>query len=334
MNTAQCETCSHSVHPGATTCPGCGATGKSKMAAGLLALFLGPLGIHRLYLGQIWGLAYLLVTVVLLISLFIGAPVVFLGIFGAICLGEAFAFLCTNDVAWNQKYGFARQDEDVSPPPSGSTGTATDKEINLWARVNWVWTGVGIAALLLFVFAVIGDIDRQQREERAADLAARREVWEQAARAEEQAAEQAARAEEQAVQMRAGQALAARELGGREWYAYCHEWRSISQIGAVNWTGDFWVLSALLETAYKEDYPGVDCWVHDTLEGAAESVASFVRRRSPSRPSNWQPSNSIVARGFGIKELEKRANEAREAERQRAIDAEVERARRGIGRPD
>ena len=36
-------------------------SGRSKVVAGLFALFLGGLGIHKFYLGQIgWGVAYLL----------------------------------------------------------------------------------------------------------------------------------------------------------------------------------------------------------------------------------------------------------------------------------
>ena len=99
------------MHPGATTCPQCGATGKSKVAAGLLALFLGLLGIHRFYLGQIWGLAYLLPFVFLFWTGFV--PLILI----IVCLVEAIVFFCTNDIEWNQKYGFAR----TSPQSTGTT---------------------------------------------------------------------------------------------------------------------------------------------------------------------------------------------------------------------
>ena len=122
MKTVQCGTCGHLVHPGAITCPGCGATGKSKVAAGLLALFLGAFGIHRFYLGQIWGLRYMLFTGIILVLLIIGVSrgvegdgsgplimaIVLLGILETVSLIEAVVFFCTNVVAWNQKYGFPR----------------------------------------------------------------------------------------------------------------------------------------------------------------------------------------------------------------------------------
>ena len=61
------------------------------MAAGLLALFVGGLGIHRFYLGQWWGLFYLL-----FFWTFIPAIIAFF---------EGIVFLCTSDEAWNLRYG-------------------------------------------------------------------------------------------------------------------------------------------------------------------------------------------------------------------------------------
>jgi TM2 domain-containing membrane protein YozV len=62
-----CSGCGRPVHKTASACPNCGARqrgagrGKSKIAAGLLALFVGGLGIHKFYLGQGgWGVLYLL----------------------------------------------------------------------------------------------------------------------------------------------------------------------------------------------------------------------------------------------------------------------------------
>lgn len=54
-----CQSCGKPVQPGAAVCLNCGvattpqaATGaKSKMAAGLLGIFLGAFGIHNFYLG-------------------------------------------------------------------------------------------------------------------------------------------------------------------------------------------------------------------------------------------------------------------------------------------
>jgi TM2 domain-containing membrane protein YozV len=92
-----CRGCGREIHESARSCPHCGATqsfgaqGKSKVVAGMLALFLGGLGIHRFYLGQWWGLFYLL-----LCWTFVPA---------IIALVEGIVFFCTNDDAWNAKYG-------------------------------------------------------------------------------------------------------------------------------------------------------------------------------------------------------------------------------------
>lgn len=60
-----CRGCGKEIHRTAPICPQCGAVQrarryKSKMAAGVLALLLGGLGIHRFYLGQWRGVLYLL----------------------------------------------------------------------------------------------------------------------------------------------------------------------------------------------------------------------------------------------------------------------------------
>ncbi|CAN7256208.1 NINE protein [Pseudomonas solani] len=90
-----CRNCGSSITPTAQTCPRCNAdqnlNSKSKIVAGFLALFLGGLGFHRFYLGQWWGLFYLL---------FIGT-----GIPSLISLIEAIVFFCTSDQTWNAKYG-------------------------------------------------------------------------------------------------------------------------------------------------------------------------------------------------------------------------------------
>jgi TM2 domain-containing membrane protein YozV len=52
-----CESCGEVIKIKAELCPKCGVrqlmrSAKSKMTAGLLALFLGGLGIHKFYLGK------------------------------------------------------------------------------------------------------------------------------------------------------------------------------------------------------------------------------------------------------------------------------------------
>ena len=67
-----CPACGWRHEPGAENCPNCGCglttqpvtTGKSKLAAGLLGIFVGFLGVHNFYLGytgKAWG--QLLITV-------------------------------------------------------------------------------------------------------------------------------------------------------------------------------------------------------------------------------------------------------------------------------
>lgn len=67
-----CVTCGKPIHEKAEICPHCGvrqpmlatasaSNGRNKLTAGLLAFFLGGLGIHKFYLGQNnMGIIYLL----------------------------------------------------------------------------------------------------------------------------------------------------------------------------------------------------------------------------------------------------------------------------------
>jgi len=62
-----CSNCGKEIDPKAEICPKCGVRvykakeGKSKTTAGILAMFLGGIGIHKFYLGKDWqGLLYLL----------------------------------------------------------------------------------------------------------------------------------------------------------------------------------------------------------------------------------------------------------------------------------
>ena len=92
-----CRGCEKSIHNTANACPHCGAVqksvgqGKNKLTAGLLALFIGGLGVHRFYLGQWWGIFYLL-----FVWTFIPSGIAFI---------EGIVFLCTNDNTWESKYG-------------------------------------------------------------------------------------------------------------------------------------------------------------------------------------------------------------------------------------
>ncbi|VAW62653.1 Type IV pilin PilA [hydrothermal vent metagenome] len=90
-----CRDCGTKISKSAVSCPSCGAqqnlAAKSKVAAGLLAIFLGGFGVHRFYLGQWWGLFYLLFFWTWIPSL--------------ISLVEGIVFLASNEQNWNAKYG-------------------------------------------------------------------------------------------------------------------------------------------------------------------------------------------------------------------------------------
>lgn len=91
-----CRGCGRELHVSAASCPQCGARtgshtgGKSKVVAALLAFFLGGLGIHRFYLGQWWGLFYLLFCWTLI-------P-------GLIAFVETIVFLLTDQQKWDDRY--------------------------------------------------------------------------------------------------------------------------------------------------------------------------------------------------------------------------------------
>ncbi|MGD8743092.1 MAG: NINE protein [Granulosicoccaceae bacterium] len=90
-----CRGCGKEIHRTALRCPQCGAAQlrkryKSKLAAGLLAIFIGGLGIHRFYLGQWWGLFYLLFWIT--------------GIPSLVSIVEGIVFLATSDESWDNKY--------------------------------------------------------------------------------------------------------------------------------------------------------------------------------------------------------------------------------------
>jgi TM2 domain-containing membrane protein YozV len=61
-----CKECGAAILQNAEICPSCGVRqfnykGKNKIAAALLAFFLGSFGVHKFYLGKTgWGLVYLL----------------------------------------------------------------------------------------------------------------------------------------------------------------------------------------------------------------------------------------------------------------------------------
>lgn len=116
-----CYKCGRGITLGLAQCPYCRApqvqfNSKSKVTAGFLAFFLGGFGVHRFYLGQWWGIFYLIFWGSLIPSI--------------ISLIEAFVFWFTSSERWNHKYGQV---------PAASTGFKV---------------AVAVAGFFAFVFVV------------------------------------------------------------------------------------------------------------------------------------------------------------------------------------
>ncbi len=100
-----CVKCGTMIRTGLTHCPKCftpvtqDGVSKSKTTATLLAFFLGGLGVHRLYLGQWWGVFYLLFWGTLIPSI--------------VSLIESIVFLCTSQKSWDEKYGNVKKTSGV-----------------------------------------------------------------------------------------------------------------------------------------------------------------------------------------------------------------------------
>ncbi len=104
MDLVPCVGCGKEIHKAAPACPHCGFVQaappdsqkglKKRGTAALLAFFLGGLGAHRFYLGQWWGIFYLVL--------------VWTGIPGLVSFIETIVYLCTNDKKWDEKYNGGR----------------------------------------------------------------------------------------------------------------------------------------------------------------------------------------------------------------------------------
>lgn len=93
--TRTCNACGKEMHASAATCPNCGLSQRSKryknkVTAAIFAFFLGGFGAHRFYLGQWWGVFYLLFC--------------WLWIPGLIALVEFIYFLVCDPKKWDDKY--------------------------------------------------------------------------------------------------------------------------------------------------------------------------------------------------------------------------------------
>lgn len=83
---------------------GGGKSGKEKIAAGLLAIFLGSLGIHKFYLG---GKSQKNAGIVMLLVTLLGTCLFFLGpiVMGIIALIEGIIYLTKDDAEFDATYG-------------------------------------------------------------------------------------------------------------------------------------------------------------------------------------------------------------------------------------
>lgn len=92
-----CESCGEIIKLRAIVCPKCGVpqqapeAPKNKVAAGVLAILLGSIGVHKFYLGKIgMGILYILFC--------------WTGIPGIIGLIEGIIYLTTSDQKWAQRF--------------------------------------------------------------------------------------------------------------------------------------------------------------------------------------------------------------------------------------
>ena len=97
-NSKYCSGCGQTIHQSALACPKCGAPQagvvdrKSRIAAALLALFLGGIGVHKFYLGRAGqGILYLIFCWTLVPAL--------------IAFVEFIVYLCMTDEVFATKYG-------------------------------------------------------------------------------------------------------------------------------------------------------------------------------------------------------------------------------------
>lgn len=99
-----CSHCGNQLTTGVVRCPKCGTpqqhfAKKDKVLAGVLAFFVGGLGIHRFYLGQWWGIFYLIFWPTLIPSI--------------VSVIEAIVFWASSQASWDRKYGQVPRDNTV-----------------------------------------------------------------------------------------------------------------------------------------------------------------------------------------------------------------------------
>ena len=128
-----CIACDKKLHISASACPHCGASQrsgryKSKTVAALFALLLGGFGAHRFYLGQWWGVFYLLFF--------------WLWIPGLIAFVEFIVFLASDSKKWDAKYN------EGKPSGTGDSGAGVAIVIGVVFGAFFLVAIVGILAAI------------------------------------------------------------------------------------------------------------------------------------------------------------------------------------------
>lgn len=116
--TKYCVTCGESIHMQAEICPKCGVrqpiiagmdaatiTGKSQIAAGLFALFLGGFGIHYFYLGEAKsGKTILIATLISGVLSLVAIGILFLIVIQIFCIAQAITLLSMPSAEFARRY--------------------------------------------------------------------------------------------------------------------------------------------------------------------------------------------------------------------------------------
>ncbi len=108
-----CASCGQVIDARAEICPKCGVRqsgmvplgGKSKVVAGLLAIFLGMLGIHKFYLGQTGqGLVFLILWLVAWPLCFLVIGFFIFGVLGLVALIQGIIYLTMSDQDFSRTF--------------------------------------------------------------------------------------------------------------------------------------------------------------------------------------------------------------------------------------
>ena len=103
--------------------------GKTKVAAGLFAIFLGGIGMHKFYLGQVGqGIVYVLFCWTFIPSV--------------IGLIEGIIYLTMSDQAFAEKYGMALRSNEAKPLAAQPARAPYDPQKSVLYKVGRVWSCV------------------------------------------------------------------------------------------------------------------------------------------------------------------------------------------------